>query len=824
MYGRWGDTMHSKNVRISIFFYLIFLNHFVIANSKKIEEFSKKLEQTIQENNYKKLEGNSFVIKSIIIHGNKKTSTSIIKKSIPYIVGFTFDSNKSGDVIRNLYDLGYFSQINIEVEILNDKELVVIIDVEEKKTVNLISIEGNKALSKSKLDEKFHINKISNIDEETLRKLSIGIKKLYREEGYHFTNIATSMIPDTTDKNKVSAVISIEEGQKSAIKRVFFKGNNNIPERKLKKGIFTRENWLLSFTDGAGAYNEEAIEMDKHRIEYFYRDNGYLTIKILDADVKFSDDKKDVYVTFHLNEGQKFIIRKIEVQGDEYFSDEDMFKVISLEEDQIYSQTKLVQSISKLKDLWGEKGYIYADVYPNVKPSEKGSEVDISFIVEKGKRFYTNRIGITGNNVTRDTVIRRQLSLVEGELITTKKLQQSKSAVEYLGFFERDGIDWKIHRLSDNLADVEVHVHEAKTGSLSINLSYGDERSSKNSLKGQIVLDKKNIFGLGWDAGLLFEANRHEKRSLEAHFSDPNIFDSNVSAAFNVYRRYDEYDQWKTTIEIPKQVVIGCQARFGFNLPSVDKFLTFFLGIGIESIENNKPIIESEEERELFDALVKDRFEEGTMKWLNLDIVKDTRNHQVYPNKGYKFMLSNKIVPLIINKEYSFLKTEIHASSYTSIIGVDSLVFATQVKLSHITPTSEKKIPYKELFHMGGQSTVRGFTWGGIGPARASTGEPLGAKDAILFNTELIFPLLDDYSMKGHFFYDTGAGWNTPNKERIPTKEIMRNNFEFRHSVGFGLNLLKPVPAKIDWGFKLDRKKDKGESSSEFHLSMNYAW
>ena len=133
---------------------------------------------------------------------------------------------------------------------------------------------------------------------------------------------------------------------------------------------------------------------------------------------------------------------------------------------------------------------------------------------------------------------------------------------------------------------------------------------------------------------------------------------------------------------------------------------------------------------------------------------------------------------------------------------------------------SGKYIPYKELFHMGGQTTVRGFVWGSIGPAW-TTGDPIGAQNAVLFNMELVFPLIPDYSMKAHFFYDSGAGWDTPKFDISDRSAIKRDKFNLRHAVGFGLNLLKPMPAKIDWGFKLDRKKRDGESPHEFLLSMN---
>jgi outer membrane protein insertion porin family len=227
----------------------------------------------------------------------------------------------------------------------------------------------------------------------------------------------------------------------------------------------------------------------------------------------------------------------------------------------------------------------------------------------------------------------------------------------------------------------------------------------------------------------------------------------------------------------------------------------------------------------IFGPIVKRTFQTGTLKWLGLDLIKDTRNHQVYPNKGYKITLATKVAPPTINRQFSLLKAELEMSHYTALIGEDWLVLALHAKGGRISSLSDNTIiPYKELFHMGGQSTVRGFTWGGVGPAWKRTGDPLGGRNAVLFNTELIFPLIPDYSMKGHVFYDAGAGWDTPKSDLSDAQKalIMRDKFTLRHSVGLGLNLVKPMPAKIDWGFKLDRKP--GETGQEFHLSMNYAF
>jgi outer membrane protein insertion porin family len=286
---------------------------------------------------------------------------------------------------------------------------------------------------------------------------------------------------------------------------------------------------------------------------------------------------------------------------------------------------------------------------------------------------------------------------------------------------------------------------------------------------------------------------------------------------------------WNGVNKQPVEKVAGFELRLGFPITKIDKQLQAVFDFGYEHINNNNP----EATSHLFAPVVDRTFIKGDLMWFGLDFVKDTRNHKVYPNDGYKIILSTKFAPP--NSSFGFLKIDLDASWYYALIGQDSLVLAMRASGGRISNIggSKHNIPYKELYQMGGQSTVRGFLWGGVGPAWRPTGAPLGARNGILFGSELIFPLIADYSMKGHVFYDAGCGWSTPNNGLIQTengvttdltKYVTRNKFDLRHSVGFGVNLVNPFPAKIDWGFKLDRKKNLGESPYEFHLSMNYAW
>lgn len=781
-------------------------------------------------------------INKIVISGNKHVKKYAIMNRLPWKAGEKFDKSKTQAAINNIYSLGYFRQVKIKKETLKNKQINLFIKVEEKKLLAKLLFEGNKTISSAKIRDELHLDKLITIDEETLHQISKGIRKLYSKESYHATTVKTEIIPDEKSPDKANAKFIITQGPKSVVVRINFVGNKKIPSRKFRKMIFTKEEWLLNFLDDGGKYLKETVEDDKRRIEYIYRDHGYLTTTVTKADINFSEDRRKINITFYIKEGDQFIFSKIKAIGDDEVKEKELFEYITIEEGKPYNQTKLKETIDNLKEIWGRKGYIYADVYPQVKPNEDDKTVEVTFNVEKGDKLYANRINITGNKVTRDKVIRRQIDIEEGDLITSTKLNRSRASVEYLSFFERGGVNWRIDRISDKKANLEMNIKEKKTGNLNLGLTYGSEKhASRPSLKGNINITKENIFGLGIDGGAMVQADRHNLQKLEAHFFDPSLFDSNSSGFTTIYKRWEEYQEWANVNELPKEKISGGAVRLGFFLPQLDRRLQFLTEVGIESISNNNPVATGASAA-ILEPILRQKFQQGTLAWLGLDVIKDTRNHKVYPNKGYKISLNTKLAPPAVNEEYSFIKTELEGSVYTPLIGNDNLVLALHAKTGLIRQTGgthifkkkdinnndievlqKKIIPYKELFHMGGQDSVRGFTWGGIGPAWV-TNSPLGSKYMMQFNAELIFPLIPDYSMKGHFFYDAGAGWDTPKQDISDTSYIKRDNFNLRHSVGFGLNLTQPMPVKIDWGYKLDRDKAAGESPHEFHLSSNMAF
>ena len=763
-------------------------------------------------------------IKKIIVEGNKHVKKDAILKRIPYAAGQKFDAERSSEAINNLYGLGRFRQIKIEKEKLADDQVNIYVVVEERKLLEDIFFEGNKSIKSKSIVSQLKLDKLETIDEEQMERVSKGIKKLYEDKNYHLAKVDYKIVDNKQNQDKASVVFTIYEGKKAIVKRIFFRGNTFMPDRKLRTAIFTREDWILGFLDDAGKFDSETIEMDKKRIEYYYRDYGFLMAKVAKVDVEFVNNDKEINLTFDIKEGDLFTVRYLSAPGDELYTEDELLPYVVMEAGKPFCQTTLVKSIDKLKAQWGELGYIYADVYPQIIPNEETKEVDITFHVEKGKKMFVNRINITGNKFTKDRVIRREIDIEEGELITSPKLDRSKIGVNYLGFFEPKSVNWKIHRLADNLADLEMNLREAKTGRFNIAMTYGgDKGSSSRSLRGSVNLHKSNFLGRGWEIGSGIEGTFKRFQKASVFFFDPHIFDTDISMAISSYIKREEYEQWRRVTRKPVEKIAGGFVNFGFLVPKISRRTRVGVEVGFEHIKNNDPEA-LPSVRSLLQPIVDRNFQDGDLFWLGANIIKDTRNHRVYPSEGYKLAWNIKSAPGFLNSEFGFIKSELDWSWYTPLIGEDSLVLMVHAWGGWVdTVSKDRVIPYKELLHMGGQTTVRGFQWGQISPAWG-TDAPLGARKAFQFNVELIFPLVPDYQMKGHVFYDAGAGWDTPKYGITDRSFIKRDKFNLRHSVGFGFNLTNPFPAKIDWGYKLDRDKEAGESPYEFHISMNKAF
>ncbi len=797
-------------------------------------------------------------IRAIHIIGNKAITQESLLNYIPYQVGDTVMIQQngqiegSGQLIRKLYtQLKRFRNITLLGDLIESSELDLYILVEEKPPLLEVLFKGNKQVKDAEIRKKVDIN-VPAVDAEELNVFATHMKKLYYEQGYQNVKITTALT--VNEEGYATATFTFDEGKKSRIRRIRFEGNHAYSEKDLKNALFTREEWVLSFIDKTGTFHPERLEADKHMVEQFYQNHGYLHAKVINVRIEEEPGTNILTLTFEIEEGNRYTIKKVEAPGNDLVSEQFLLANIPVRPGQYYSRERVGNTIKQMEFLWGNMGYIFASIEPGVTVDEDEKTVNVSFSSDIGKKIALNRIIIKGNKKTRDKVIRRRIPLKEGGTLTQGAMDSSKNGIQSLGYFDvQDGVNWKVRRLNDEEADLDLIVKEGKTGHANIQLQFGGSGKEINSIlsavsvKGSIA--DSNLFGTGTSVNLEGSWSKDEQTVL-FHIAQPWLFDKPLSGSLDIYHKRPSYDQLKHLTAAVHARITGGATTLGFltnpRWPFFDSSQVLF-SLGIDSLKYNAPPVpftfsQSDLPKNVtvaqanadYRSIIGKEFTPGGFLWLANHLEQDKRNHPIHSSRGHKWKMTTKIAVPSLDPQISGLKENaalrrlgfgkifFDYTWYTPLINEQDLVFKLHLFFGFAAPYSNKLIPFGELFHVGGDTTVRGFSYGEIGPK--FLGDTIGGKKAMFMNAELIFPITQDMSMKGVVFYDGGSGWDNPyvTDQMISQGLVTDNSFDYRHSVGFGIRMLRPVPVRVDWGFKLDPRT--GEKESQIHFGMTYDW
>lgn len=777
-------------------------------------------------------------IKTIFVQGNLLIPTETILAKIPYREGDIFKPQRARAMIQTLHKLGSLSDIQLAAEVVAPDAVDLYISVQEKKQVADFAFSGNRNLKREEVEKKFKISEIKFLDEEELANIVAQIKTLYAEKDYHHVEIEARLI--TTDEKTV-AQFDITEGSRTHVQRVFIQGNTRFSNKKIRELLFTREDWLLGFLNKAGSFQPDALEYDKSLIENFYQNQGYLAAQVNNVAVDPVPNSSNVNVTFCVDEGDLYVIESVKAPGNAILSEEELLQVIPVKPGQLYSRELIRQTIEAMRMLWGEHGYIYAEVDPSIIPDENKKTVQVEFHTTLGNCMTLRRMTIVGNKKTKDKVIRRQILLDEGELLTTRRMELSKERVQALGYFDpRNGVNWKIIKLDEENADLELLLQEVKTGSMYAQLGTGgvltDKNSPSDTFRVSAGLQDINFLGSGIQINLNGSYSRQE-RSVDFSISDPWLFDRPLFGGLSLFHRRSTFDEFRATKlgEAPSALDTGVGGQLGFAIGTLTG--TPFQALagsnalfeaGYEHLKFRPVLPPADSLKPLYDR----KFHSGDQARIGLNFAQDARNHPVMPSRGYIWNMGAKfgLSPhMSCPDSFGFFKWEFDFQWYTPLINEYDLILRFHTFAGIIKEFGNHTIPYRELYNIGGPATVRGFLYGQIGPLLVSTtnpveasNAPLGGKRAFTASLELLFPIAPDGSIRGCLFYDGGTGWDTPDTNLLKNTgfSVRNNSFDYRHAIGFGIRLTRPSPVRIDVGFKLDRRKRLGEPLSEFHFTM----
>jgi outer membrane protein insertion porin family len=738
--------------------------------------------------------------------------------------------------IARIFALDHFSDVRISVKKSGENEATLVIAVEEDPRLSQITFKGNKHLKLSDIEPVTGHKEWKTVNDFKLEALVHKIEKLYQSRSYPHAKASWTTSKD--DKNSVAVEIQVDEGKLAHVRRVQFTGNDMIASQSLANQVYSKEVWPFSFMDRSGIYSTEMINVDKLVIENVYQNNGFLEGHVKDVITEQGRSKSDVDLTFVIEEGPQYLISNVEVTSSDILTKEEARALIPLAEGQLYSRERIRQAMEILRTACGNRGYVFADITPSFLPNRENKTVAISFAIEGGEKMFMRRVMVTGNRKTCDYVVRRVLNFDEGDLLTSAAMDGARSRIERLGYFDqRGGVSWEIAKINESQADLILKLQEIKTGKFQARLGFGGDDMGRRGFTPvdspgrnmRIGLSIGDINFLGRGISYTAQGSYSKRdRALSLSIFNPWLFNRPFGGGADVYHRKMRYDDMRNVKQAPLETTTGGGVMVSYLSPEW-YYINTTSGLGYDNIHYTRPEVRAAPpgmEVE-FQALLDRKLQSGDLVFLTGSIEQDRRNHPTMPNRGYHWTVYGKlglgphhrVNPLGLCESFGFFKTEFDAHWYTPLINEYDLIFHMHGHLGLVGAINNRAIPFKELFHIGGPGTVRGFTFGQISPS--VFGDSVGAQYGFFINSELLFPIRKDNSIRGVVFYDGGAGWHTPDMaySNLP---VRNNNFEFRHAVGVGIRMTVPTPLRVDIGFKLDRKKRAGERLEEIHFNMSH--
>ncbi len=356
----------------------------------------------------------SMKVVRLLFRGNRKVEDDAIKVNLKTQPGVQLTQEMLRDDVRTIWKMGFFEDVQVE-STESKAGLVIVFVLKEKPAINKIYVAGNDEVSLSKINEILDVKKEQILDLAKLKKNVEKIKELYIEKGFYMAEVSYEL--KRNSPSEVDVWFRIHENAKVEVRRVNFVGNRAIGDDELRDVIMTHEGNILSIVTQAGTYREDVFQRDLLLLQAHYWDRGYVQVKVGTPLIELSPDKQSMYITISIDEGPQYRLGKIDIRGDLLESKEFFLKKVSVKPGEIFNRSKLSDDLQKLTDFYKDRGYAYVNASPATPVDEKTLTVDVTFEIQKGELVYFDRINIRGNSKTRDKVIRRELRIIEGELL-----------------------------------------------------------------------------------------------------------------------------------------------------------------------------------------------------------------------------------------------------------------------------------------------------------------------------------------------------------------------------------------------------------------------
>ncbi|WP_367126642.1 outer membrane protein assembly factor BamA [Ralstonia sp. CP] len=736
-----------------------------------------------------------FVVKDIRVEGVQRVEPGTVFGYLPVKVGETFTDEKGAESIRALYNTGFFKDVQIRSE-----GNVLVVRVEERPAISQLEFIGFKEFDKEALRRTLRgvgVAEARYYDKSLIDRAEQEIKRQYVSRGYYAAEVTTTVTP--VDANRVSITFTVDEGPTAKIRQINIVGNKAFKEGDLRDEMqLSTPNWLSWYTKN-DLYSKQKLTADLEALRSFYLDRGYLEFAIESTQVSITPDKKDIYLTLNIHEGEQYKVSDIKLTGELLGKQAEMEKLIKLKQGDVFSSAKLSSTTKSITDLLGTYGYAFATINPQPQINQKDRTVALTLVVDPGRRVYVRRVNVVGNSKTRDEVVRREMRQMEASWFDGEKLQLSQNRVNRTGYFTDANITTEDVPGTTDQVDVNVNVTEKPTGQ--INLGVGFSSTDKLVLSAGIRQD--NVFGSGTSLGLDVNTSKSNRTIAVTQF-DPYFTVDGISRSTELY--YRTYRPLYYTGDQDYRVVQqGGNVKFGVPFSETD---TVFFGIGYErttiDVTTNTPL--AYQNYVAKNGRITNNFP-ITIGWS-----KDQRDSALVPTRG-RYQQANLEFG-IPGGDLQYFRAYYQHQYFYPLSKSFTMAFNNEIGYGH--GYGGKDFPVFKNYYAGGIGSVRGYETSTLGP-RDANGVAIGGASKFVGNVEFIFPLPGsgvDRTVRLFTFFDYGNVFAEGQPYKLG---------DMRYSTGFGLSWLSPIgPLKISMGFPIKRKTQDQTQRFQFQIGTAF--
>ena len=762
-------------------------------------------------------------LREVKISGNLRVEDDGIRLHLKSRAGEPFNSAVVEQDVKAIYRMGFFDDVQAELS----PDGVLTYAVKEKPYVRELRVQGAAQVSREKVETALGISPRTILDRAKVAEGVDKVRKLYNDQGY--VNAAVDYSVSVEENNQAVVALDIVEGGRLLIKKISFEGNKAFSEGELRDQIATKEEWMFSFITNRGVLDRDMLTNDVAILSNHYNDHGYVEHKIDDPVILRARDGLEV--VFRVHEGPQYRVGKVEIGGDLIQDGRQMLQSVKLTTGQIFRGSRLREDITTLSELYSNRGFAFVQVDPVTNIDQTQKNVNVALVITKGPPVYFNRVLVAGNTKTRDKVVRRELLANEQELFAGTKITQSRNALQRTGYFEDVQITTKKTSQPDTV-DLQVDVKEGPTGTFQVGAGY----SSGDGFLFNANVSEKNLMGKGQGVSGSFSIGSSRQDFL-VNISDPYFNDSKVAVGidgFNTKREFTDFDEQKLGFGVNTSYPLKDFRMPFFGRPRPDR------NMGSDELASNaapsmwdymRGGVSYDLTHENIDgvsATAPDSIQSEKGKSLTSSVTPgityDSRDHFFAPTEGTKSAFSVKTAGL--GGDTRFIKTDLSGRWHYPLTKDPkwggNWVLALGGQLGYGVGLAErnngkKDLPLFERYFLGGINSVRGFADRSLAPREPSdcdspgvnckSTDVIGGEKAMVFNTEILFPIMEQYGIRGVAFFDMGNAFQ---------------DFSFgdlRKSVGAGVRWMSPFgPLRVELGFPLNKQPDDETSVLGFSI------